>query len=601
MVGFYLGDPVDSRSLQEAGLDVVPSATGEVLGAVAAGAIENMPTNRLADVEMRGMRDTGYSFAAGVPVRIGEPASLLAPEDANKEFKLPGMVPFSAPVSRETAQDIYDAHQRRLARENAIERRAGGIATGMVARFGTEMLTGLLDPLNVASAFIPVVPEAKIAAALAGASGAFGRAGVRAGVGAVEGAAGALALEPLNYALDRANQNDWTMGNAAMNVALGAAMGGVLHPVVGRFGAEERALRARDSVQAIVERMPPEVREMSMRGSLADVVEGRAVNVAPVADAARLGAVADEVVARAARVEAMAADAPRVAEVRTIADELRPIRGTREGAPVSLLEFIGQKGGILDQGGDLKAIGADVHFVPGQGRIVRKSGVEMDYIREAAEEAGYLRPGSTVADLIDAIAEEVARRRVYLPHEAVAANERRLARMSDREQEIAANYKAEVSRLAEDYGVGLKPAELDHAVMLTMDGMHPDEAIRAATVGTDLRATGFIDDVRAEMDAARELARKGAMDVDMRLAEAARAIDELRQSAGDPDGVLAKQMADVQKMQAELDAIVDAERAAGRFSPEQERMMAEFADEMKRADGDAKAMEAAGFCAAVRG
>jgi hypothetical protein len=510
------------------------------------------------------------------------------------------MVPFSAPVSRETAQDIYDAHQRRLARENAIERRAGGIATGMAARFGTEMIVGLLDPLNVASAFIPVIPEAKIAAALAGASGAFGRAGVRAGVGLTEGAAGALALEPLNYALDRANQNDWTMGNAAMNVALGAAMGGVLHTGAGAV----RDWRAGpDAVAARVAELPPETREMGMRGAVAAAADGRPIDVATAVDAARLASVADNVEARAARVNEMAADMPRVAEVRTIAAEARGgdvIRG-RESAPVSLLEFIGQKGGVMEQGGDLRAIGADTHFVPGQGRIVRKSGMTLDYAREAAEEAGYLQPNSTIRDFLDAVAEEVSGRRVYLSHEAVAANDRRLARMSDRERERVDNLRTELRTMADDHGVNLTKAEVDHAVAMTMDGMHPDEAIRAATVGNDLRATGFVDDVRSEMEAARELARKGAMDVDMRLAETARAIDELRRAGGDPDGVLAKQMADVQKMQAELDAIVDAERAAGRFSPEQERMMTEFADDVKNADGDARAMEAAGFCAAVRG
>lgn len=595
MVGFYFGDPVDSRSLREAGLDVVPSSAGEVNEARFVGGVVENPVYRSLVQDARGARDTGWSFAAGVPVPVGEPAPLMSAVDANKEFKLPGMVPFSAPVSRETAQEIFDAHQRRLARENAIERRDGGFLSGQAVGFGVQVLAGLLDPLNVASAFIPVVPEAKIAAALAGASGAFGRAGVRAGVGAVEGAVGAAALEPLNYALDRANQNDWTMGNAAMNIALGGAMGGVLHSGVG-------ALRDwRAGPAARVAELTPETREMAMRGAVAQAVESLPVRVGEAVDASRLAAAVDAVEQRAARVEAMAADMPRVAEVRTIADELRPRIGRGEAAPVSLLEFIGQKGGVIDQGGDLKAIGADTHFVPGQGRIVRKAGMELDYMREAAEEAGYLRPNSTIADLLDAIAEEVAGRRVYLPHEAVAANERRLARMSDREQEVAANYRAEVSRLAEDYGVGLKPAELDHAVMLTMDGMHPDEAIRAATVGTDLRATGFIDDARAEAEAARNLAAQGALDIDMRLAEAARAIDELRKSGGDPDGVLARQMADIEKMQGELDAIVDAERASGRFSPEQERILREFDDAAKMAEGDAKAMEAAGFCAAVRG
>lgn len=599
MVGFYFGDPTDSRDLRDAGLDVVPSSTGEVLGASFDEAMATNPTGRLVDVEARASRDTGWSFAGGVPVRIGEPRPLMTPEEANKEFKLPGMTPFSRPVSRETAQDIYEEHQRRLARKNAIARRDGGVATGMAARFGTQLLASALDPLNIASAFIPVVPEAKVAAWLAEAgAGTIARAGVRARVGLAEGAVGAAALEPVNYLLDRQTQNDWTMGNAAMNIALGAVMGGVLHTGVGAV----RDWRAGpDAVGARVAEIPPEVRETGMRGATAAVVEGRAVDVADGVRASELSAVADRIERRAASVEAMAADVQRVAEVRTMAEgAFGPVLRERQPAPVSLLEFIGSRGGVMEQGGDLRAIGADTHFVPGQGRIVRKEGMALDYAREAAEEAGYLRPNSTIADFLDAVADEVAGRRVYLPQEAVAANERRLARMSDREQERVAAFRSELRALADDHGVRLTDAETDHAVTLTMNGMHPDEAIRAATIGADLRATGFVDEARAEMEAARALAAKGAMEIDMRLAEAARAIDELRTTTGGDATVVGEQIAALERLQQELDAVVDAERAGGRFTPEQERILREFDENAKLAEGDARAMEAAGYCAAVR-
>ena len=608
MSGFYVGPIQDSLAERQEGLDIVPSSTGEVLGATWDQAGAEMIGPRLWTQVRRSMRDTGY-FAppGGMPWRIGEPAPTITAEEANKDYTLPGMQKFTAPVSRETAHEIFEEHQRRLERESIIGRRNGGVMTGQAAQFLTSVVSGLRDPVNLAASFIPVAPAAKVAAALAAQGGMLGRAGVRAGIGAASGAAGAAILEPVNYGLMQQEQSDWTMGTAAMNVALGAAMGGVLHTGFGAV-SDIRALRgadagasALDSVTESVRRMAPESREAAMRQGIDDLTNGRAVHAEEIARAAELARMADDVQARAGRLAAMEADAPLVAEVRTIADGMRGGIRQRGAAPVSMLEFIGERGGVQEQGGDLRAIGADKHFVPGQGRIVRRTGMTLDYAREAAEEAGYLRPNSTIADFLDAVAEEVAGRRVFLPHEVAAAAERRAARVADRDSDRMEDYRTLVRSMANEYGERLSDADADHAAMLTMDGMHPDEAIRAATLGEDLRVSGLLNEIRGEADSIRVQADLDSASIDRRLEQLARDIDALRAFGEPKDGSTEAQFAALDKMQTELDTIIASERAGARLSADQERMLRDLDAAAKEAEGTAKAIQEAGFCAATRG
>lgn len=76
----------------------------------------------------------------------------------------------------------------------------------------------------------------------------------------------------------------------------------------------------------------------------------------------------------------------------------------------SLLEFLASKGG-LGPDAELGAIGAQGHIVnvtgAGRRRLVRQGGLPLDYAREAAQEAGYLRGQSTPRDLLDAIDAEM--------------------------------------------------------------------------------------------------------------------------------------------------------------------------------------------------
>lgn len=78
----------------------------------------------------------------------------------------------------------------------------------------------------------------------------------------------------------------------------------------------------------------------------------------------------------------------------------RPVREERD-----ILDFLANRGGVVDQTGELKAM--DAHRwhreKPFRPRLVNEKGLRPDYAREAAEEAGYLPKGSSIDDLYKAM------------------------------------------------------------------------------------------------------------------------------------------------------------------------------------------------------
>ena len=117
-------------------------------------------------------------------------------------------------------------------RQEVFGQAAGGFGQG-AGKLGISLVTGLIDPLNVATAFIPVIGEARYTSMLAKAGSTLGRAGVRAGVGAIEGVAGAALVEPLIAGSRRYEQADYGMADSLLNVAFGGILGAGLHSVGG--------------------------------------------------------------------------------------------------------------------------------------------------------------------------------------------------------------------------------------------------------------------------------------------------------------------------------------------------------------------------------
>lgn len=285
MVGFISGAPVDSLAEQAAGTDILPTTSGRVLGATFGQQLSDNPFARL-------VRDTPSEGILGTDEASGitPPAPTLSPEEATAKYGMPGLK-FDRPVTEDMAQSLREVHHNDQLRSDILARSDGSLLASAPARIAVSLAAGLLDPMNIAAGLVPVIGEARGAALIARATSAVSRAGVRAGIGAAEGAAGMTLLEPLNYSLDHAESNDWTMGEAVRNIAMGSVFGSVLHvgggilkdTVTGRTVPRDTA---RGALLERLDTLDPEAREAALKGSVAAVAEGRPVEVAPLVDLA---------------------------------------------------------------------------------------------------------------------------------------------------------------------------------------------------------------------------------------------------------------------------------------------------------------------------
>lgn len=167
------------------------------------------------------------------------------------------------------------------------------------------------------------------------------------------------------------------------------------------------------------------------------------------------------------------------------ANEVGALAGSNR-KPESLVDFLISRGGVRDQTGDLAAMDAQTVHQKGAGRLVNPKGLSLDYAREAAAEAGFIRPNAEVNDLLDALGEHLSGNPRYRTSEQELGDQwgqtRRDAISADEARYDATD---RVNSAAEDAGIGLTPKEREHAAELHMQGVHPDEAIQQAIAANE--------------------------------------------------------------------------------------------------------------------
>lgn len=282
MVGLYTGRIETNEALAREGVDAIPATTGEVLRAQGAQAINDLGFWRQGRINERDIENQESRFGIGLrgtfsqtgDVTEVEPRSrVLSPEEANETFGLDGKLTFDAPVSENFAQEMARLKREEMTRQDVFRRAQGGAAE-WTGRIGIGLAASILDPLNVASAFIPVVGPTRYAMWLRGASGLGQRTAIRSGVGALEGAVGAAAIEPIMIGQASAEQADYTMADSLLNIAFGTVLGGGLHAAAGAIGERISGGFARQ-----VENLPIEEKEAALRSAVAALGEGRPVDV----------------------------------------------------------------------------------------------------------------------------------------------------------------------------------------------------------------------------------------------------------------------------------------------------------------------------------
>ena len=221
-----------------------PAPAGQVIGAVFDDAVDNNPVPLVMQaMELNGLRKTGYK---------------MSKQEADDEAARNG-VKVTVHKDGITQPALNFLIQRRKDEVNmqVLQSRSPGGAGVMAGQFAAGLAGAMLDPINVAAGFIPVMSGTKYAAALETAVGAGQRAGLRLGVGAGEGLVGAAAVEIPTLTLRGDLQDDYTLGDSLANIAFGTfasaglrAGGGYLKDV---WGGVRRAREA--DADAAVQRL----------------------------------------------------------------------------------------------------------------------------------------------------------------------------------------------------------------------------------------------------------------------------------------------------------------------------------------------------------
>lgn len=193
--------------------------------------------------------------------RLDRVSDVLSPEELNERYGELGLH-FDRAERRGAAEVIARRKLDELERRNRLSRTSKDIGT-QSALFLTALATSVADPINVASAFVPVVGQTRYAIW----AERFGATGARFSRGAVEGAAGAALVEPLILGAAEFDQSDYGYLDSLLNVVFGTALGGGLHTGFGK-------------ISDYLGRTDPAAREGALRAAVAQAAEGRPVDVA---------------------------------------------------------------------------------------------------------------------------------------------------------------------------------------------------------------------------------------------------------------------------------------------------------------------------------
>jgi len=285
---FISHDIPDNESLRSFGGHLLPSTLGETLSETISDPLLR-PTQMLAtqtavakeegffglEPELRGrdvktQEDLDRLLGEGAlrPLqhkRLSLTMSGLSPLDdvqtlTDRYADVEGLT-FDKPTRRAAAEIIAQGKREENIRNDVISRGPQGFVPG-VAKFGASLLGAAIDPLNIASAFIPVVGEARLGALTA----RLGANAARAVKGGAEGLVGGALVEPLTYALAQEQQLDYEMSDAILNMSLGGLLGGGLHVAGGKIGD-------------FIAKRSPQAREDALRAAVAQAADGRRVDV----------------------------------------------------------------------------------------------------------------------------------------------------------------------------------------------------------------------------------------------------------------------------------------------------------------------------------
>lgn len=411
MVDFYVPEQQYDQNAFDSYFDISKAGTLDVLGSTLDETLYYNPLSALN-------RTFDQYLGPGANGR-----TLSVDEYRDSQYYREGIEVGEDGITEGLANLFAERHDRRAGFNFTLNRSRGGFGLG-AAQFGTMLAGSVLDPLNVASAFIPAVGQARMATMAA----RFGKSGSRLMAGAIDGAVGAVVVEPLVIGQAYLEQDaDYGLMDSFLNVTFGSILGGGLHVGFGKIS--DRIEKSAVSQEALARAVAQAVTDQP-------VTAGRLVEQQEAAADADIIARANERLAKdrtvtgvERRFDPETGDMVEETVLRAPTEVPEPRRKgkarpeiLRAQEPKTLIQYIRAKGGIdpNSQGAaDLKEVipsaKAGKFYVS-----AAKGGRSVDDMLTAAREDGFLPaeiegvPDEVgINDLIDAVREDKSGNKQY--------------------------------------------------------------------------------------------------------------------------------------------------------------------------------------------
>lgn len=287
-----------NETAQESGYDQYSFGLRKTLGAVAG---ETWDFNPLMSL----VRLTELTEAK---IDDSETEPLVSKDILNEKYNPIGLE-FEDDEKQSVVDILVERKRNERRRQDIIQRGPQGVLPS-TAKILTGIGVSVLDPINIASAFVPVLSQARFASL----AGRFGLNAARTTRGVVEGAVGATLVEPIVYAAATSEQADYGLRDSFLNVTFGSIIGGGLHVGSGKLKDIRSQVKFRKAVREAKQKFKgeeleavtdalykkyypentklfkhldessPEFRETMLKKALGDLFEERPVDVTQVKD-----------------------------------------------------------------------------------------------------------------------------------------------------------------------------------------------------------------------------------------------------------------------------------------------------------------------------
>jgi hypothetical protein len=198
----------------------------------------------------------------------------LNKDDLNKQYADLGL--FFEQDTREGVVDFL------VQRKQVEQERASVVSRGPQNTYGTFFLaslaTNFADPINIGSAFIPVVGQTRFANMVA----RSGKNVARLQRGFIEGFVGNAAVEPIVYGVARSEQSDYDQYDAFFNIAAGGILGSSLHVGFGKIGDVIAEKTGKPNIYQRLAAISPENQQDLLRYSIGKTLRGEKVDTGDV-------------------------------------------------------------------------------------------------------------------------------------------------------------------------------------------------------------------------------------------------------------------------------------------------------------------------------